>query len=309
VLTVERNRTPASSGLEIFGTRLVYNPLGAVTAMQRGRLTSDGRTATFAPDESVTKTQVYDTLGRRVTNNDPDAGTYRYAYDPLDRLIATRDARGVVNRYWYDRGGRLVAEDLGGEVAYEPGSWSTYGGASGTTCEIGYDYVPNPSQTCFDVVYGFDGPYSPRSQDWESSIPTSVPSCASTSQGPVAGRPSWTRDRSGTVVLGYDCHGWAIWSVRQVFPDLTAGHLSLSTFDEAQRLLLETNPDGSAMSFAYSQRGMLRTAWFEEVGETAAMPLVDNATYDVQGRILSSLRTNSRSSAKVGPMNSSCSTP
>ncbi|MBI5489050.1 MAG: hypothetical protein HY905_17075 [Deltaproteobacteria bacterium] len=288
VRTVERNRSADSPGLEIFATGLRYNPLGAVVEMTRGRTGGDARDAAFSSTESVTKTQTYDTLGRRVVNDDPDAGLYRYAYDPLDRLIATKDARRITNRYWYDRGGRLVAEDLEGEVPYASGSWATSGGAAGQTCTLGDDNLPPAGHApCFDVLYRFDEAYSPASTGWSAPILAEpIPPCGTrpTRQGPLDGRPSWTRDRAGTVVLGYDCHGWAIWSGRQIHPDVTTGYFSHSVFDEGQRLQLEANPDTSLMAYSYGQRGLVETVSFLEVGAAAYQPLVRRTEYDVQGR-------------------------
>jgi RHS repeat-associated protein len=273
VRTVERNRSEDDPAVETFATELVYNPLGAVIEMTRGRVSGDQRTSSFSGGEFVVKTQIYDTLGRRVTNDDPDAGIYRYAYDAVDRLIATHDARTVTNRYWYDRGGRLVAEDLGGQVAYQPGSWDDAGGADGRTCTT----HPDPDGNCFDVVYGFDQPYVRSATDaWDDLMPAE--------QGPLAGRPSWTRDRAGTVVLGYDPHGWAVWSGRQIAPDVTTGYFSQSTFDEGQRLLAELNPDISEFRYQYTSRGLLWSVDFYEAGATAPQPLVRETYYDVQGR-------------------------
>ncbi|MBI5500895.1 MAG: hypothetical protein HY907_11685 [Deltaproteobacteria bacterium] len=288
VRTVERNRSADSPGLEVFATGLRYNPLGAVVEMTRGRTGGDARDAAFSSTESVTKTQTYDTLGRRVVNDDPDAGIYRYAYDPLDRLIATKDARRIVNRYWYDRGGRLVAEDLEGEVSYAAGSWATTGGTAGQTCALGDDNLPSAGHSpCLDVLYGFDREYPASSTGWSAPILAEpIPPCGTrpTRQGPLDGRPSWTRDRAGTVVLGYDCHGWAIWSGRQVHPDVTTGYFSHSVFDEAQRLQLEANPDGSLMAYTYGERGLVERVSFLEVGATEYQPLVRRTEYDAQGR-------------------------
>jgi YD repeat-containing protein len=257
VRTVERNRSPGSAGMQTFATDLEYNSLGAVTRMQRGLLGGDDRWADFASGESVEKLQRYDTLGRRIRNLDPDAGEYRYTYDPIDRLVATQDARGTLNRYWYDRGGRLVAEDLGGEVEYDTTGWTTAGGSVDETC------TGNPARVgyCFDLLCGFDEEFDAPAEAWVNDLPTESLPCDSLFfgvQGPLAGRPSWTRDRAGTVVLGYDPHGWAIWSGRQIALDVTTGYFSQSTFDEGQRLTRETNPDLSF--FDYHWRRSWRSA-------------------------------------------------
>lgn len=297
VRTVERNRSEGSTALETFATNLRYNSIGAVVEMQRGAVSGAERDSSFVGNEFVLKLQDYDTLGRRIVNHDPDAGDYRYAYDAIDRLVSTRDARGVINRYWYDRGGRLVAEDLGGEVEYSATGWTAAGGADGVTCLLDVHdlpVLPLPGGGCFDVLYGFDEEFDPPAEAWTTEwLPGPGASCAGhPAQGPLAGRPSWTRDRSGTVVLGYDCHGWAVWSVRQVNPDTSVGYPSWSTFDEAQRLLTEKHPDGSMFDFAYTSRGLLHDVQFEEnVPDPdgsgtirASRPLIRETRYDAQGR-------------------------
>ena len=111
------------------------------------------------------------------------------------------------------------------------------------------------------------------------------------SQGPLAGRPSWTKDRAGTVVLGYDSHGWAIWSGRQIHPDRVNGYFSESTFDEAQRLTRERHPDQSQFDFQYTSRGLLSSVHFTEdvvlpdgTTDRPTRPLIRETYYDVQGR-------------------------
>ncbi|MBN1611071.1 MAG: RHS repeat-associated core domain-containing protein, partial [Polyangiaceae bacterium] len=122
----------------------------------------------------------------------------------------------------------------------------------------------------------FDQPYVRSDHDWDDLMPAG--------QGPLAGRPSWTKDRAGTVVLGYDPHGWAVWSGRQITPDVTTGYFSQSTFDEGQRLLAELNPDISEFRYQYTSRGLLWSVDFYEAGATAPQPLVRETYYDVQGR-------------------------
>ncbi|MBI5488926.1 MAG: RHS repeat-associated core domain-containing protein [Deltaproteobacteria bacterium] len=290
VRTVERNgeparRSPPGGEGGTFATALRYNSLGAVVEMQRGEVSGTERWSDFRPGLSVVKTQRYDTLGRRIENHDPDAGLYRYSFDPLDRLVSTMDARGTVNRYWYDRGGRLAAEDLGGDVPYEAASWATLGGTAASTCDLDEDGLPSPARPrCFDVLYGFDLPFARAGAAWESALEPG--------QGPLAGRPSWTKDRAGTVVLGYDDHGWAVWSARQFHPDWSRGYPSRSTFDEVQRLLTEVHADGSQFDFQYTSRGLLWRVDFEEdvpdpdgTGTIrASRPLIRRTEYDVQAR-------------------------
>ena len=98
VSTTERN--VVSGAVEECVTSYLYDPLGDLLTIDR----------TFGPTV-VHRELGYDSLGRRVTNEDPNSGSWTYEYSDMGDLVATTDARGVRIGYGYDLAGRLVTED------------------------------------------------------------------------------------------------------------------------------------------------------------------------------------------------------
>lgn len=94
-------------------TTAVYQATGEPTSV----------TQTF-PGGSSTRQMTYDSLGRMVTNTEPNAGTWTYAYDDAGRLVGTSDARGCGENLVYDGIGRLLAADYSpcndSQPAYSP---------------------------------------------------------------------------------------------------------------------------------------------------------------------------------------------
>jgi YD repeat-containing protein len=54
---------------------------------------------------------VYDSLGRKITQTDPDLGTRRYTYDPVGNLLSQKDNRGITTTYSYDELDRITKAD------------------------------------------------------------------------------------------------------------------------------------------------------------------------------------------------------
>ncbi|MBI2896563.1 MAG: VCBS repeat-containing protein [Deltaproteobacteria bacterium] len=137
VSTIERNRVDGL--LREYVASYSYDPLGNLLAIDR----TDGT-------RNVRRSLGYDSLGRRVANDDPDSGSWSYEYSDLGELVRTTDAREVQVSYAYDLAGRLVAEDYDDDgvvdVAYtfdEPRSFglgrlTTIHDLSGTT-EVFHD--------------------------------------------------------------------------------------------------------------------------------------------------------------------------
>ena len=58
-----------------------------------------------------TRQLTYDSLGRLITNTEPNVGAWTYAYDAEGRVVGTSDARGCGTNVFYDLGGRIRAAD------------------------------------------------------------------------------------------------------------------------------------------------------------------------------------------------------
>ena len=78
----------------------------------------------------------YDSLGRKLSMDDPDMGDWTYAYDDVDNLESQTDARGVVTTFTYDALNRLAGKSY------------TIPQGSG---------IPNPG----NVTYTYDGTNDP----------------------------------------------------------------------------------------------------------------------------------------------------
>jgi len=71
----------------------------------------------------------YDSLGRKVSQDDPDMGNWTYNYDLNDNLASQKDARGINTSFYYDELGRIVKKDFPSDhdidYAYDEGTLGT----------------------------------------------------------------------------------------------------------------------------------------------------------------------------------------
>lgn len=57
---------------------------------------------------AITTTMAYDRMGRKIFQDDPDAGIRTYRYNALGELVEQEDVEGNLIRQWYDARGRMV---------------------------------------------------------------------------------------------------------------------------------------------------------------------------------------------------------
>jgi YD repeat-containing protein len=86
----------------------------------------------------------YDTLGRMVTNTEPNVGTWTYAYDDLDQLVGTSDARGCGQNVSRDLAERVISKD------YLPCA-----SAAGAALQATYS-APQPNGDGTEELYVYD---------------------------------------------------------------------------------------------------------------------------------------------------------
>jgi RHS repeat-associated protein len=96
---------------------------------------------------SVTRTLVYDTLGRMVSNSEPNSGKWLYAYNDAGELVGTTDPRGCGKNIVHDGLGRVIAED------YSP---CDSGQAGYSTPQSYLPTIGTPAQTGYEAVYVYD---------------------------------------------------------------------------------------------------------------------------------------------------------
>lgn len=85
------------NGAESFVTSYQYNLFGDLTQIRDHR----GNTTLYG----------YDSLGRKISSNDPDLGGWDYTYDRAGNLIGQIDARDTIIQVSYDELNRKVRED------------------------------------------------------------------------------------------------------------------------------------------------------------------------------------------------------
>ncbi|MEV6448738.1 RHS repeat-associated core domain-containing protein [Amycolatopsis sp. NPDC051716] len=134
-------------------TTYAYNAAGAMTSLQD----SSGNVWT-------TK---YDLRGRKVEQNDPDAGRSTFTYDQAGQLKTTTDARNQTLVYTYDTLGRKVRENKDSDTGPQLASWTydtvlhglglpasstRWDGSDGYTNRVvAYDGFSRPTKTAVDI--------------------------------------------------------------------------------------------------------------------------------------------------------------
>ena len=144
--------------------------------------------------DHVTRTMAYDTLGRMVLNEVPNAGTWRYAYSDAGELVGTSDPRGCGVNFAYDSAGRLLSED------YSP-------------CEAHHE----PYDPALDVEYRYDDPdpdapeaFNGAAQQWTIARLTSVRdrSSKALTRHDLLGRPREVAKRVASPTGSLDGSQW-----------------------------------------------------------------------------------------------------
>ena len=196
--------------------------------------------------EKTTRTFAYDSLGRLVRNDEPNAGTWRYAYDSRGWLVGTADARGCGEDIAHDKLGRVVWED------YRP-------------CQAHHEAYspPSPNGDGTEVFYVYDAPEAGE-----------IEAFGETDERRYIGRMAAIHDRGAHTQFSYDGRGRLVGTRRRAskpeasarLSERYAGHFfeQTSTFDALDRLVTQTTgaddpqlleAGKSAVSLHYSTRG------------------------------------------------------
>ncbi|RZU37624.1 RHS repeat-associated protein [Streptomyces sp. BK022] len=242
--------------------------------------TGDADTVTYTYDDAGHQTgqddgqghswtSVYDLLGRRTSQTDPDAGSSSSTYDNAGQLLTTKDARGKVIQLAYDEMGRKTAEyDVTGGATPASGNqlaaW-TYDTLKKGLPTASTRYVGGSAGTAYtSKVLGYD------SHGWVQATQLVVPS----SEGGLAGTylhqnrynltgtlQSYTDEDPATVKLpsetvsytydsadrpigvGGDTNGWAYVS-----------GLTYTEFDEPQQFTYGTSGNFAQQTLSYDDQ-------------------------------------------------------
>ncbi|HEY3352553.1 MAG TPA: RHS repeat-associated core domain-containing protein, partial [Polyangia bacterium] len=189
------------------------------------------------------KRQGFDTLGRQVTMSDPNAGAWPdpnmgawiFEYDAAGNLTHYRDAKFNHLYYGYDPANRL--------------RWERHGTPA----------APN------DVTYIYDVPF--MTVGGHGYLPDG------SHHDFVLGRLAWVQDPSGMRFASYDARGRQTADLRSVL-GYYDNKKRTRTYDDLDREIGRTLPGGTALSFAYSGRGLLESV----------DGYVDSIDYDAAGQ-------------------------
>ena len=222
--------------------------------------------------EKTIRTMAYNSLGRLVRNDEPNAGTWRYAYDRHGWLVGTADARGCGKDIAHDKHGRALWED------YRP-------------CEAHHEAYSPPSANGdgTEVLYLYDAPEAGE-----------VEAFGETDERRYIGRVAAIYDRGAHTQFSYDGRGRPIGTRRRAAKPETSAKLSeryaghffeqTSAFDALDRLVTQStgadDPDffeagKSAVSVHYSMRGDI-----DQVGSSYGA-LIESIEADAFGAVTS----------------------
>jgi RHS repeat-associated protein len=213
VSVTERNRTPPSTAVIATTWSYRYDPIDDLELV--------------VDPAGNQKSQVFDSLGRKVKIVDPNAGTWTFAFDSADNLVERVDGRGVKVVYTFDGAGRMLMERYFGEDG------NPYPGM-----ELGVDYHYDHPKCAVDA----------------DLCKRDVTGSETENQEHLKGRLSYVEDLTGATFLSFDARGRIDLRTREVEGDYFRTKL---TFDGLDREKSLTYPDGTSVSYAYDDRGLL----------------------------------------------------
>lgn len=107
VIATDAQGIPTEYQLDAFGRVTAVIEAGTVTTQYNYLDDTPGFRLQIIDDASNQTVITYDSLGRKVSLDDPDMGTWTYTYDERSNLETQTDARDVVTTMTYDLLGRL----------------------------------------------------------------------------------------------------------------------------------------------------------------------------------------------------------
>ncbi|GAB5547990.1 MAG: hypothetical protein SangKO_077500 [Sandaracinaceae bacterium] len=267
-----RNRNPDTGASEVYRLWSYYRPDGAVEALVRANSSSGvSRPADPPPTSStseVVRTFVYDSVGRRLSSDDPDSdngadpteatNSWRYLFNQVGDLVAVRDPRGCGQNFFYDLGGRLRGEQYVSCAEAQPAAAEHPHGDNSVGHLTAMTYSSAP--VTLDVVYHYD-----TYPSWSSGL---IPASASGTQGLATG----VSDRAQRAVLAYDDRGNVTWTARQLA--LISAPIGLNTITVVDGRPVQTEQTVSAGTLEYDvAHTYTRTTEFDHANRPTSMTL------------------------------------
>jgi RHS repeat-associated protein len=219
-------------------------------------------------------TFVYDDLGNKISDTDPDKGTWTYQYNARGELLSQTDAKGQVTKMTYDVIGRMV-ERIDDATKPDPASrrttW-TYDNSlkgTGTTETVkGLGYVASPG---YAATYFYDQFARPIKQN--ETVDGIVFSTQTTFD--AYSRPATVQYPSGLKIKNnYNAYGF-IASVQNAVTN--AFYWTGNTVDARGNFTQVTLGNGVVTTKAFDpQRGFISGIYSKKAGG----PLLQDLTYD-----------------------------
>jgi YD repeat-containing protein len=133
------------------------------------------------------RSMAYDTLGRLVSNTEPNSGTWTYAYNDAGEVVGTSDARGCGMNIYRDTLGRVTAEDYSPCTSSQP-PYTAANPATGSGAEAFFVYdaygriAKNYDRAQFST-YLYDGRGRLEEIDRRVAPPGNIPTFSSGASG------------------------------------------------------------------------------------------------------------------------------
>ncbi len=232
------------------------------------------------PGGGTARLMTYDSLGRMVTNVEPNVGTWNYAYDAEGRLVGTSDARGCGENLFYDLGGRILAAD------YSPCSPSQPVYSPPSVTPASFPYPGAEESYAYDPMSGFPTQQVDRGRfqvlEYDAAgrldkitrrmaLPASAPAAYGASH--VLTLDQHTVDDQPTQ---WSLHGLALTG------GATATQTTTYAIDGRVATIAAAPVSGTlASSITYDPAGRMRSAAYGEVGQSSFRATISpvHATY------------------------------
>ncbi|MEC7525277.1 MAG: RHS repeat domain-containing protein, partial [Myxococcota bacterium] len=277
-----RNRNPDTGANEVYRLWSYYRPDGAVEALVRAESTSGAArpsTPGAATGQHVERTFVYDSVGRRLSSDDPDSdnlddpsdasNSWRYLFNRVGDLVAVRDPRGCGQNFFYDLGGRLRGEQYVSCIEAQSAEAEQPHGDNSVGHLTALDY--SAAAVTLDVVYHYD---TYPSWDGVNTGTSLVPPGSSGTLGLATG----VSDRAQRAVLAYDDRGNVTWTARQLA--LISAPIALGGQVVVDGRPVETEQPALAGTVEYDDtHTYTRTSTFDPANRPTSMTLPRDPDY------------------------------
>ncbi|GEM_PF-1026701 len=261
-------------------TQQLVDPYGRLIKVEEVLSEEVMHTTTYAYDALGDLTQVtdasgnltriaYDSLGRKLSMDDPDMGHWSYAYDDVDNLLSQTDARGVTTTFEYDPLNRLTRKTYAAP--------RNSGVVAPAAVTYAYDLPPSISAAPLPP------PEPPAPSRSGTPVPVLIvqPARRAPARPATTGKLTGITDGSGSSRFAYDEFGRLISESKTIEGK---AYTIRRTYDLLGRLTTLTYPDGDIATYTYNPQGGLETIQLQSI-VNSPQSIVNNIDYNSAGQI------------------------